>query len=224
METKICNNCESEKNISEYFKDLSLKSGYRGICKSCVKSKNYKHNLQKTIDNDRTCAKCNILKSMDEFYSDKHGNQGKFTTCKKCCMKRKNERNKIRRKNDPKFQILSHLRNRFREMVNSENKKISSIKLLSCELDFFKKWIEFQFDETMTWENHGEWHFDHVKPCSSFDLTKIEEQQICFCWKNFRPLAKTENLKKKNRIVHSVIQEHELLIEKFLSLQQTNNI
>ncbi len=66
METKICNNCESEKNISEYFKDSSLKSGYRGICKSCVKLKNYKHNLQKTTDNDRTCTKYNILKPMKE--------------------------------------------------------------------------------------------------------------------------------------------------------------
>jgi hypothetical protein len=82
-------------------------------------------------------------------------------------------------------------------MVNSENKKISSIKLLSCELDFFKKWIEFQFDETMTWENHGEWHFDHVKPCSSFDLTKIEEQQILFLLEKFSPIGKNRKFEKE---------------------------
>jgi hypothetical protein len=219
METKVCNSCENEREISNFFRDSSLKSGYRGICKICVKSKNYKHNIQQTIDTTRTCTKCNITKSMDDFSSDKHGNQGKFTTCKKCCQKNKNEQNKIRRKNDPIFRITRILRSRFSAVVNSDEKESSVLKLLGCTLEFFKKWIEFQFDETMTWNNHGEWHYDHVTPCSSFDMSNIEEQQKCFCWKNFRPLLKSVNLKKKNKILHKTIEEHKLLVEKFLSIQ-----
>ena len=30
----------------------------------------------------------------------------------------------------------------------------------------------------MTWDNHGiYWEIDHIKPCSSFNLTNIEEQK-----------------------------------------------
>ena len=42
-----------------------------------------------------------------------------------------------------------------------------------------KKHIENQFIEGMTWENHGDWHVDHIIPCSCFDLANSVEQTIC---------------------------------------------
>ena len=32
----------------------------------------------------------------------------------------------------------------------------------------------------MTWDNYGEWHIDHIKPCASFDLTCPIQQKLCF--------------------------------------------
>ena len=32
---KICNKCKNKKNISEYYKDLKTKDGFKNICKSC---------------------------------------------------------------------------------------------------------------------------------------------------------------------------------------------
>ena len=46
----------------------------------------------------------------------------------------------------------------------------------------------------MTFDNYGEWHIDHVKPCSSFDLTNEQEIYECFNWKNIRPCWKKLNL------------------------------
>ena len=51
----------------------------------------------------------------------------------------------------------------------------------------------------MTWDNYGDWHVDHIRPCCSFDLTKIEEQNICFHYTNLQPLWAEENFKKNGR-------------------------
>jgi hypothetical protein len=49
----------------------------------------------------------------------------------------------------------------------------------------------------MSWENHGKiWEIDHIKACSNFDLTKLEEQQQCFHYTNLQPLFKTTGIAK----------------------------
>ena len=50
--------------------------------------------------------------------------------------------------------------------------------------------------EGMSWENHGDWHVDHIRPCCSYDLTIEEEQKKCFHYTNLQPLWAEENLSK----------------------------
>ena len=45
-----------------------------------------------------------------------------------------------------------------------------------------------------------DYHIDHIKPCSSFDLIKPEEQRACFHWSNLQILTSTENLEKNDSI------------------------
>ena len=52
----------------------------------------------------------------------------------------------------------------------------------------------------MTIDNYGEWEIDHIIPISSFDLTKKENQILCFNYKNLQPLWAEDNLKKSNKI------------------------
>lgn len=54
--------------------------------------------------------------------------------------------------------------------------------------------------EGMSWENYGEWHIDHIVPCSSFDLTDPKQQEDCFNFKNLQPLWGWENSKKGSKI------------------------
>ena len=47
-----------------------------------------------------------------------------------------------------------------------------------------KEHLESQFTDGMSWENMGEWHIDHIKPCASFDLICPVQQLACFHYKN----------------------------------------
>lgn len=52
----------------------------------------------------------------------------------------------------------------------------------------------------MTWENYGEWHIDHIKPCASFDLNDPEQQKLCFHYTNLQPMWAKENQKKADKL------------------------
>jgi hypothetical protein len=61
---------------------------------------------------------------------------------------------------------------------------------------FLKGYLAGKFKDGMTWENHGEWHIDHIKPCASFNLLDEGEQKKCFHYTNLQPLWASENLSK----------------------------
>lgn len=111
-------------------------------------------------------------------------------------LKRK-EYNKNKYSSDAYYRLSSLLRNRLSEMLKSKYivKKYSALKLLGCSIEECKQYIEQQFKPEMNWNNHGEiWEVDHIKPCSSFDLTNIEQQKQCFHYTNLQPLFKTTEI------------------------------
>lgn len=75
------------------------------------------------------------------------------------------------------------------------------MELIGCSISFLRGYLEAKFTEGMSWDNHGEWHIDHIKPCASFNLLDDEEQQKCFHYKNLQPLWAQENLSKGAKII-----------------------
>lgn len=53
------------------------------------------------------------------------------------------------------------------------DKSQRTLNLLGCANADFNLQIQRQFTSGMSWENQGEWHLDHIKPCASFDMTKL---------------------------------------------------
>lgn len=109
-------------------------------------------------------------------------------------------RNKL--KNDPLFKLAKKLRNRLRDYLKSNRNnftKKSSSEYLGCSIEECKIYLENQFKEDMTWENHGSvWHIDHIIPLS---FAKTEDQLYLLChYTNLQPLFVLENLKKNNKI------------------------
>ena len=55
-----------------------------------------------------------------------------------------------------------------RHIVDKNNK--SWITLVGYTLLELMTHLESQFTDGMTWENYGQWHVDHIRPCAKFDL------------------------------------------------------
>jgi hypothetical protein len=98
--------------------------------------------------------------------------------------------------NNPTHKIACCLRSRLKEALKKFKKSKSTEKLVGCSFENLKKYLELKFTEGMNWKNHGKWHIDHIVPCSSFDLSKEEEQRACFHFSNLQPLWAKDNLVK----------------------------
>ena len=80
-------------------------------------------------------------------------------------------------------------------------KSAITFSLIGCSIEFLKDWIQRKFKRGMTWNNHGDWHIDHIVPCSAFDLRTKEGQRTCFHYTNLRPLWAADNLAKGDKII-----------------------
>ena len=73
-----------------------------------------------------------------------------------------------------KHDTKEHYQNLFNKSLNRSIKydNCSCVSIMGCDPHFLKLWFEFQFDETMNWENPGTYfHIDHVKPRSLFNIS-----------------------------------------------------
>jgi hypothetical protein len=214
---KICNKCNSEKPLIEFPKHRSSKDGYENTCKECktaIAKIHYQNNIDKKkqyyLDNKDRYAERDKKYSKKEYHL-KHKDKIKEYTLKwreenkdilsekqkKYNKRRQHIRNAQdveRRKNDPQFRILCATRGRIGQLLK-QNKTNRTTELLGCSLEIFKSHLESQFKPEMNWDNYGEiWEVDHIKPCSSFDLTDIEQQKQCFHYTNTQPLFKTTEI------------------------------
>ncbi len=133
-------------------------------------------------------AKETEKKRFKRYYNSKSG--------KKIAIKAQVKYQKKRRKNDPKFKLISNLRSRFHSYLNqTDSKKISSItKLIGCSPKQLKDYLEKRFDKKMNWKNHGTyWHIDHIFPMKAFNIENLEDLKICFNFRNLQPLEKNQN-------------------------------
>ena len=53
------------------------------------------------------------------------------------------------------------------------------------------------FTEGMSWDNHGKWHIDHIKPVSKFDKNTLPS--IVNALSNLQPLWAIDNIQKGNQ-------------------------
>lgn len=223
-----CTKCKIEKSVELFNKCKMYKSGYHIYCKDCVKNQRIQYESKKVYINDniRICKLCKIEKPLDSFTLCNKKTNRYYLTCKICENEKDrkyrdnnkvkiNEKRNIRRreqyKNNTEYKLKVILRTRFNSVIKRNSKKSSMLDLLGCNIEFFKKWISYQFEDWMSWENHGEWHLDHIRPCASFNISKIEDQKECFHWKNYRPISKEINISKQDKIDEDLILSHNIL-------------
>jgi hypothetical protein len=195
MEKKVCSKCKEEKEVCEFGKDRTKKSGYKSQCKECVNITSKKYKL---LNPDK------IKLSRKKTY-EKHFD---IISIKKKEYERKNKiKDNLRRKNkyhsDPLYKLKVNLRRRILTYLNSKNiiKSNTTFNIIGCSPEFLKQHIEELFSNEMSWENYGlfGWHIDHIIPLSS---AKNESEFYNLChYTNLQPLWAEDNLKKSNKLL-----------------------
>jgi hypothetical protein len=231
--TKTCTICTQLFDGTHFKYDSST-------CSECTKKKNNRVANKPTEDMpDKTCTKCNLLKKATDYrfrtnvciecekqdmYKWRQKNPEKFKEHlqryrSKPEYKEKNNAYKRNKYNSNIMDRISHLcRHRIRQLIR-EKKDGLHLELLGCNYSLLLKWLEYNFKDSMSWDNYGDvWHIDHIIPCSSFNLENIEDQYKCFRWTNMAPLDVTENIKKGNKILPEYISYYEKRVIEFLNI------
>jgi hypothetical protein len=160
---------------------------------SAVKSKWHLANRENNLSRQRAWREANpekrksYLEKTKEYRSAMQAARG---------IKNRDRRN-IQTRENPTLRVLNSLRSRVHAALRGKIKSERTHQLLGCEILELKAWLSGWFEPEMTFENYGKsWHIDHNRPCSSFDLSKAEEQRRCFHYLNLRPLFAKDNLRK----------------------------
>lgn len=191
---KKCSKCYHIKTLEEFSLDKRAKSGRGSWCKNCNSQYSAKYRKEHPEKAQKAINK----------YIRKHP---------ELCL----QRNRQWRLNNPqkskkacrdwykrtKNKITECLRSRFYESLNGNVDRKNMWDILGYTFEEFTNHIENRFQPGMTWNNHGEWEFDHIIPISFFHFQSPEDVEFKMCWRleNIQPLWKRQNRQKTNKIL-----------------------
>lgn len=224
---KVCTQCKLLQSLEHFPNCKTGQHGKSAKCKNCDKInqknrylKNREIRIQKSkeykIKNKERNAKVDRARYLKQ-------REAKLVYQKKQRLNKPEYMKKYRIKNKEKIRLTSNiwaknkyhtdlsyrlrniLQKRIVANIRGYYKSQSTIDLLGCSIEEFKKYLESQFykDSRITWETYGPkgWHIDHILPCASFDLTDPAQQKICFHYTNMQPLWWDKNIAKSDSIL-----------------------
>lgn len=245
---KICSQCLQDKQLNAFYRDYAIigYNAYQAKCKECMQNNSkVRHQNQPANITSKQCITCGFTKHIHLFSISYRHKDGYFKECKKCLYDRRSnvgfnpmvKRTKDymqdywkKRRENVQYRVKSSVKVRLRDALKRQNcsKNGTTQTFLGCDIHFFIKWIDFCFEESMSWKNHGTiWELDHVLPCNAFDLSSNNEIIECFNWRNYQPLSCSENRKKSDKIIeHYLYKQNEKIaafIDKFSSQINVND-
>jgi hypothetical protein len=173
-----CSKCKKEKEIENFIKgDKTLKK-----CKLCRDQSNQwkKDNIERVEKTRIDYSTSGRKKEIGHNYYLEH---------KEEAIKYSMAYNKKKYNEDPEYKIKECLRVRIYQSISQikAEKSDTTMNLTGCTIKELKNYL---------WDNHGDWHIDHIKPICAFDLSSEEEQKRCFHFTNLQPLWAEDNLSK----------------------------
>jgi hypothetical protein len=191
---KICVSCKKEKPKAEFSKGAGhKKDGLQSNCKAC----NAEHNKEYRQEN-----KEEIAEYQKEYRQENPEYQKEYREeNKEEIAEYQREYRRERRKSDPIFRMICSCRTRTNKAFKSQSlkKNHKTFDLIGCTPEFLRDYLASKFTPGMTLENHGEWHIDHIRPISSFNLNNPEQVKVCFHYTNLQPLWGADNLQKSDK-------------------------
>ena len=207
---KQCSKCHITKEKKDFYKRSASGDGLSPKCKNCIKEE------QKTRGPIYYQKNKEIIRAKHREWHEKNKKSvsERKTKCRRLNPeKAKKQQQEYRKKNKERIKkyhteynkrdyvrFTQACRSRIREALKNKSKKaFGTEELLGCSIKELKSYLELKFEDGMNWQNFGDWHIDHIKPCSSFDLSKESEQKKCFHYTNLQPLWKHDNLSKGSK-------------------------
>jgi hypothetical protein len=226
---KTCTVCGEKKPLTDYHKRAAMKDGRRSECRGCcnraavlyrqankekvsIYNKKWKQeNRDKHLAYISDWRENNTGKTREyskyyiENVRDKEKHKGEVKAWRNAnidkCRAKARERQKYLFANDIDYRTRCYLRNRLYGALNGKQKADSIVTLVGCSIPELRAYLAKKFNNGMSWDNYGEWHIDHIRPCASFDLSDPEQQKQCFNYTNLQPLWAKDNLSKGAKIV-----------------------
>jgi hypothetical protein len=193
---KTCGKCKQEKDIINFCNRKGEKDGKHRYCKSCLNGdfNKYYHSSGRKNSSYYKQYREENKEYFRKYCSDHyHANKDLYR-----------EWNKNKYHSDFGFRLKHTVASRIWHALKTyeDLKNDRTIEYLGCSIGEYFTYLENQFDQNMNWENYGEyWEIDHIKPIDSFDFNIEENIYACFHYMNTRPLNKTENKAKSNKII-----------------------
>jgi hypothetical protein len=192
----------SEKTINRVLKENNVDMDSPGRRyfggKKISDKKYYKSNKEKISEyySEWKKNKKEHLKEYQKKWREKNINKWRET---------KRNYEKIRKSNDPIYKLIANFRTAIYQVLKENNitKNGHYFEILGYTPDDLIKHIESQFTEGMSWENYGDFHIDHIKPISSFNIREIGDNEFMKCWSldNLQPMWADENIRKSNKVI-----------------------
>jgi hypothetical protein len=195
-----CEKCDIIKPIDKYRK--YNENSYSKTCKKCLNEfdRIRKINLRKKKAETFmiNCEKCNEEKSLNKFAKLKKFYKKKI--CISCypefLREQKREWCKNERSNNINYRLKKSLAARLRVVLKKND---TTMNYIGCNIQYLREWFEYNFTETMNWENYGSyWSIDHIIPVCKFNLETEDEKLKCWNWSNLMPVTINFNSSKKN--------------------------
>lgn len=181
---KVCSKCELPKpRTVEFFpSDGRKRDGLRAECRECIAAKarewhwaNREHSI-----------------AVKAAYREANPDRPRERTSSYRIETR--ERAMAAERANPARVAMERMRKRIQRLVGRNGRR--TIDFIGCSSAFLRQHLEAQFLPGMSWENRPEWHIDHIRPLSSFDLSDPDQFKAASHYTNLQPLWAADNLRK----------------------------
>ena len=194
METKVCNKCNVDKDVTEFY------SGRRR-CKLCYNKYKKKSTPEQREEYNRRRKEKYYENHEEELEKSKlwkKRNPEKVVEYRRGYM---SGYEKKRMENDPLYNVSRTVRNLIKCSIYHKGftKNSRTFEILGCSYEDFKLHIESHWEDWMNWDNYGlyngkencGWEYDHIIPVSSAkceeDIYKLNH------YSNIQPLSSYVN-------------------------------
>ena len=189
---EICGKMFINERMNKF--TCSKKCGYErkkkyNIKHGCEKSKNLKGNKEWNKKTNKWNKKWRAENPEKVKLSTKKWNKNNPNYQKDYCRNRKKE--------DENYKIRKIITSYINKKLKSKNvkKDETTNERIGCSFKFYAEHLERQFNDKMTWKNHGKyWEIHHIKEIDSFNVKIKKERLKAFHYSNCKPVTKEEHI------------------------------